>query len=78
MGKKTAQRVLLELKEKVDAQETAGAGGAEDSDLRAQAVAALVNLGYDGASASRAVMAVERADSIEELITQSLRKLAKN
>ena len=78
MGKKTAQRVLLELKEKVDAQETAGAGGAENSGQRAQAVAALVNLGYDGASASRAVMAVERADSIEELITQSLRKLAKN
>ena len=78
MGKKTAQRVLLELKEKVDAMETAGAGGGEDPDMRAQAVAALVGLGYDGASASRAVMAVEHAQSIEELITQSLRKLAKS
>lgn len=82
MGKKTAQRVLLELKEKIGAQEMAGVGlpasAAEFSDIRAEAVAALMGLGYDGASASRAVTSVEQADSIEELITLSLRKLAKS
>ncbi len=82
MGKKTAQRVLLELKEKIGAQEMTGVGlpasAAEFSDIRAEAVAALMGLGYDGASASRAVTSVEQADSIEELITLSLRKLAKS
>lgn len=82
MGKKTAQRVLLELKEKVGVEEMAGSGlpqtAAKGSDLRAEAVAALMSLGYDGASASRAVAAVEATGSIEEMITQALRRLAKS
>lgn len=84
LGKKTAQRVLLELKEKVSTQEMAGAGmpgaaaaGSAEGDLRVEATAALVGLGYDGASAQRAVLAVEGADTIEELLTQALRLLAK-
>jgi len=81
MGKKTAQRVLLELKEKVGTAEMAGAGlpggAAEYEDIRAEAAAALVSLGYDGASASRAVAKVEGADNIEDMITQALRSLAK-
>ena len=82
MGKKTAQRVLLELKEKVGVEEMTGAGlpesAVQSSDLRAEAVAALMSLGYDGASASRPVAAVSEADSIEEMITQALRRLAKS
>lgn len=82
MGKKTAQRVLLELKEKVGVEEMTGAGLPESavqaSDLRAEAVAALMSLGYDGASASRAVAAVTETESIEEMITQALRRLAKS
>ena len=79
MGKKTAQRVLLELKEHVRAEEMlSGAGGAaEQSDTRAEAVAALVSLGYDGLSASRAVTSIEEFDGVEGLITAALRKLAK-
>jgi len=81
MGKKTAQRVLLELKEKVETSEMAGAQGAmvdeSGTDIRAEAVAALVSLGYDGLSASRAVTAAGEAKSVEQLITQSLRLLAK-
>lgn len=81
MGKKTAQRVLLELKEKVGVAEMAGAGlpagAAEYEDIRADAVAALMSLGYDGASASRAVAKVEGADNIEDMITLALRSLAK-
>ena len=79
MGKKTAARVILELKEKVDAAETAAAsaGGAantaQDNGMRAEAVAALVALGYDGASAGRAVASVPDCDRVEDMIMQALR-----
>ena len=50
----------------------------EDSpDIRAEAVAALVSLGYDGLAAGKAVSAVETAGSVEELLTAALRKLAR-
>ena len=78
MGRKTAQRVLLELKERVDASEMLGGdAGADTPDIRAEAVAALVTLGYDGLAAGKAVSAVEKAESVEALITAALRKLAK-
>ena len=58
MGKKTAERVLLELREKVaEAAPAAAEGAPAGGDIRAEAVAALVSLGYDGLSASRAVAA---------------------
>ena len=81
MGKKTAQRVLLELKEHVRTEEMLGGEPGVDvpagEDFRAEAVAALVSLGYDGLSASRAVTAVSDAGSVEELITKALRSLAR-
>lgn len=81
MGRKTAQRVLLELKEHVRTEEMLGGDIAIDApageDFRAEAVAALVSLGYDGLSASRAVTAVKEADSVESLITKALRSLAR-
>ncbi|MEN6562981.1 MAG: Holliday junction branch migration protein RuvA [Christensenella sp.] len=78
MGRKTAQRVLLELKERVEASEMlAGNTNLDAPDLRSEAVAALVSLGYDGLAAGKAVAAVEQAQSVEALITAALRKLAK-
>ncbi len=78
MGRKTAQRVLLELKERVDASEMLGGEqNLDQPDLRAEAVAALVSLGYDGLAAGKAVAAVEQAESVEALITAALRKLAR-
>ena len=78
MGRKTAQRVLLELKERVETSEMlAGNGSLDAPDLRSEAVAALVSLGYDGLAAGKAVAAVEQAESVESLITAALRKLAK-
>jgi len=81
MGRKTAQRVLLELKEKISNEEMLGAGipavTAVASDMRVEATAALVSLGYDSASASKAVALVEDAGSVEELLTKALRALAK-
>ena len=78
MGRKTAQRVLLELKERVEASEMLGGGANTDApDIRSEAVAALVSLGYDGLAAGKAVAAVEKAESVEALITAALRKMAK-
>ncbi|MEG1548176.1 MAG: Holliday junction branch migration protein RuvA [Clostridia bacterium] len=81
MGRKTAARVLLELKEKISADEMVGAGLPEGAgkalDVRTEAIAALVSLGYDGASAGRAVAALPECERVEEMITLALRELAK-
>ena len=82
MGRKMAQRVILELKEQVkDAPVPVKAGQAipvnVPENIRSEAVQALVALGYDGLTASRAVSAVEEAKNVEELITKALRKLAR-
>ena len=83
MGRKMAQRVILELKEQVkDVPLPAGKPGqaAEvnvPENIRAEAVQALVALGYDGLTASRAVSVVEEAKNVEELITKALRQLAR-
>lgn len=82
MGRKTAARVLLELKEKVTAEDMVGspmaqaAAAGESMDMRAEAVAALVSLGYDGVVAGRAVSSVPACTRVEDMITQALRELA--
>lgn len=83
MGRKTAQRVILELKEKLkeyfpvktfaDIKET-NIGVSQN--VQMDAVAALISLGYDGLTASKAVSQVADANSVEMLITKALRKLA--
>ena len=81
LGKKTAARLLLELKEKVT-EDTMGTASApqmvEDGvDMRAEAIAALVALGYDGVSAGRAVSAVGECARVEDMITKALREIGK-
>ena len=82
MGRKTAQRVILELQESIR-QESAGFVPAKQEDkpslpsLQAEAVQALTSLGYDGLSASRAVAKIKEADTVEELITKALKSMAK-
>jgi Holliday junction DNA helicase RuvA len=89
VGKKTAERLCLELKDKVrfipERFEAAAAAAPEPADQRsADAVSALVNLGYPPARALEAVQTVRRqtppdlfaAMRIEELLRQALRSLA--
>ena len=83
MGRKTAQRVILELGESIR-QENVGATPVKAADtkpslagMQSEAVAALTSLGYDGLTASRAVAKILEADSVEELITKALRSMAK-
>ena len=83
MGRKMAERVILELKEQVrDTPLSSGQPGKNleanvTENIRAEAVQALAALGYDGLTASRAVSDVEEAKNVEELITKALRKLAR-
>jgi holliday junction DNA helicase RuvA len=72
IGTKTAQRVVLELKEKIG---IAAVGDAEPGDHLA-ARDALVELGYSMLDAERALAEVDPELSAEERIRQALRKAA--
>lgn len=83
MGRKTAQRVILELKEQfkgylptVSVNDKNAVPGTAPQNIQMDAVAALISLGYDGLTASKAVSQITDADSVEILITKALRKLA--
>lgn len=83
LGKKTAERIIVELREKVSADDdslpasgvstTRGLG--EDGD---NAVTALMSLGYTRAVATKAVerVVLEGSSGVEVIITQALRSLA--
>ena len=76
VGRKTAQRIMLELKEKIHAAGIAGGGGASaDSDV----VAALESLGYTATEARRAAGAVaDTAGELDTRIKAALQELARN
>ena len=82
MGRKTAARVILELKDKVDSSDVSHAGMASDieassSSIRAESIAALVSLGYDGADAGRVVAGLDDCSSVEEMIKHALKEFSK-
>lgn len=87
IGAKTAQRIILELKDRVcledtvfmkdagtDAVKAPAAGGI--SQAKAEAVEALTALGYSSSDALRAVRTVEQEDmDVEELLKAALKKM---
>ena len=73
IGKKTAERIVLELKEKVEASAVA-AIGSESPHLVARD--ALVELGYSIADAERALAETDTGASPEERVRQALRRAA--
>ena len=81
VGKKTAQRIILELKDKVDQQDVDMGGGvpaaaALNPDAAQEAVQALLALGYSGTEAQRAVNSVrDKADTADMLILLALKGL---
>ncbi len=82
VGRKTAERMLVELKDKVLAPDEAVVGGLQGKEgLVKDALSALVNLGYTKGLAEGAVRGVlrEKGDdlSLEELLKESLRLLAR-
>jgi Holliday junction DNA helicase RuvA len=91
IGRKTAERLVMELRDKVaslSTPELEGELGAEpgqvvaptEDSIRSDALSALLNLGYQRNAAEKAITSVlsEGADlSVESILRQSLRKLAK-
>lgn len=70
VGKKTAERLCVELADKLDTLEYAGAetaGGAEDSGLLNDTVEALVSLGYNRQEALRAAKTATRGDGVKNI-----------
>lgn len=84
VGPKLAQRIALELKDKVGrglAEGTGFAGSAADappSSAPAQAVAALVSLGYTPSDAAAAVARVDETLPVQDIIKVALRSLARH
>ena len=82
IGKKTAQRIALELKDKISQADvdTAGAtvpAAALTADNFAEAIEALTALGYSSTEARSALSGVKDRDaSVEELIRLALRTMA--
>ncbi len=76
IGKKTAERLLLELKGRL-ADALPGAGGAVAAGAGADVMAALVALGYNEREAAAAVKALPEGVSVEEGIRAALKALAR-
>jgi holliday junction DNA helicase RuvA len=76
IGRKTAERIVLELKEKLAASVSIAPVGADDPDEHVVARDALVELGYSLADAERALAQTDASASPEERVRQVLRKAA--
>lgn len=81
IGKKTAQRLVLELKEKVDFEDAVGEGfdpSEASQDAAQEAAAALAGLGYNRQEAIAAVAAVKGlGDTAEELVSLALKRIGR-
>jgi len=84
IGRKTAERIVLELKDKVSKQDVAaGVKGsavpivAAPSNTYAEAVSALMVLGYSNGEAASALSGLDPSAPSDELIRAGLKKLAK-
>ncbi len=77
IGRKTAERIILELKDKIDAKSAIiGKNTLEGGDDISQVIEALVSLGYNYSIASAAVMKLsDTAKPVDILIKDALRQL---
>ena len=82
LGKKTAERIILELREKVTASEApapskGGAPVLPADDGEEDAVVALMSLGFTRAESSRAIERAKSAgaSTIEEIIREALKTM---
>lgn len=82
IGKKTAQRIVLELKDKLDATEaiTGNVSGVDISNSnpneKSEAVNALISLGYSKSEAVEAIAGIEENNlAVEDYIKRALKRL---
>ena len=83
VGPKLAQRIVLELKDKVakgvaaaDLEDLSGVSAAATGASSGQAIAALVSLGYSQSEAAVAIAKIDPALPVEEIIRLALRGMA--
>lgn len=81
IGKKTAQRLVLELKDKVDDEQLTGQAASVSPKVNAngaegEAIAALISLGYSNAEAAKAVAAAaQQTDEADKMIFLALKNI---
>lgn len=87
IGKKTAQRLIIDLKDKLkptnlddlvnkDRLDSANIGLGEN-DIMNEAVAALVSLGYTNSEAIKATKGLKELNTVEEILKHALKQLAR-
>jgi Holliday junction DNA helicase RuvA len=74
IGKKTAERMVLELRDKLTSFAAAPAAAAA-SPVEEDVLSALTNLGYQRQAAEKAIAGVQKKDSFEELFRDALNLL---
>ena len=79
VGKKTAERIVLELKDKINSgSNIISATSGEDTDIIIQVVQALISLGYNYNEASMALSSIENKDKpVDSLIKEALKRLSR-
>ena len=77
IGKKTAERLLLELKDKLGADVTTAVGVHRPAPVTADVLNALVSLGYSDKEATRAVKELPEGIAVADGIRHALKVLAK-
>ncbi len=79
IGAKTAQRIIIELKDKIDLEEVISTNPGEavaDTEIKSDAIEALIALGYSRTSAFNAVNKVYKiTDDVEELLKLALKNI---
>jgi holliday junction DNA helicase RuvA len=79
VGKKTAQRIILELKDKVKSTELStpllGDSTRGDEVTRSEALEALISLGYTSNEALKALKTVDTSETLENVIKNCLKFL---
>lgn len=75
VGAKTAQRIVLELQDKVGSVPSGVVSTVAVSRSKEEALSALVMLGFPKAAADKVLQSLDASLSVEELIKQALQKL---
>lgn len=78
VGKKTAERMVLELRDKLPVERSGEAAAPiASSDAEQDVLSALMNLGYQRTAAEKALASVTKNGSFETMFREALRRLSK-